>query len=241
MPTGPAGEDKGVNKPQQPELARSGRGEVDPAAAKTRRGGPIDATPPVGAVPQDNLPGHKPNQDQDKPEGPPPRPKARKPKASVQETVQGAATATITERAVAAVDEAQPEVAASFKFDFDARVAPLSYAVGVTPWTTGLEVRDGKLRVRFGVWSLTTPLDNVVAAEVTGPYAWLKVAGPPRLSLADRGITFATSTRQGVCIKFRKPVSVLVPFLKHPGLTVTVDDAEGLAARLGAPAAPQES
>lgn len=221
-----------MTKPQQPELARSGRGEVDPAAVKTRHGGPTDATPPVGAVPEDNLPGHKPEQDQDKPDGPPPRPRARKPKAPTKEAVQGAATATITERAVGAVDAAQPEAAASFKFDFDTSVAPLSYAVGVTPWTTGVEVRDGKLRVRFGAWSLTTPLDNVAGAEVTGPYAWLKVAGPPRVSLADRGVTFATSTRQGVCIKFRKPVSVLLPFLKHPGLTVTVDDAEGLAALL---------
>ena len=55
------------------------------------------------------------------------------------------------------------------------------------------------------------------------------VAGPPRLSLADRGITFATSTRQGVCITFREQVSALAPFMKHPALTVTVDEPERLA------------
>ena len=217
MPSAPKGEDREVTKPQQSELART-------------------ATPPAGPVPEDNLPGHRPDHDQDKPEGPPPTPKP-KPRArkAKPESVQGAATATMTERVVAAVDAAQPDAAslagstdASFAFEFDPRVAPLSYAVGVTPWTSKVEVRDGELCVRFGIWSLTTELDNIEAAEVTGPYQWLKIAGPPRLSLSDRGITFATTTRRGVCIKFREPVSVLVPLLKHPALTVTVDDPDAL-------------
>ncbi len=55
-------------KPQQPELARSGRGEVDPNAVKTRHGGPIDTTDAPGPIPEDNLPGHHPETEQDKPD-----------------------------------------------------------------------------------------------------------------------------------------------------------------------------
>jgi hypothetical protein len=107
----------------------------------------------------------------------------------------------------------------------------LAAPLGVTPWTTGLDVADGDLRVRFGPWVLRTPLDNVAGAEVTGPYSFVKVAGPPRLSLRDRGLTFATSTRRGVCIRFRQPVSGVLPggFVHHPGLTVTVEEPERLA------------
>lgn len=58
-----------MTKPQQPELARSGRGEVDPAAAKTRH---ADGPPPVsgnpGPVPEHNRPGHHPEREQDKPD-----------------------------------------------------------------------------------------------------------------------------------------------------------------------------
>ena len=230
-----------MTKPQQPELARSGRGEVDPHSAKTRTGGPTDATAPTGAIPDENLPGHKPDHDQDKPEGPPPRPRARKPTAATATATATAATATATQAAtevsgaakatITDLTEARQQRAeGSFRFAFEPRVAPLSMAFGITPWTSGVELVDGELRVRFGPWSLTTPLDNVASAEVTGPYSFLKVAGPAHLSFADRGVTFATSTRQGVCIRFKKPVPAIEPrgLIKHPGLTVTVEDAEEL-------------
>jgi hypothetical protein len=121
-----------------------------------------------------------------------------------------------------------------FRFAFEPRMTAFAFALGVTPWTSGVEVVDDELRVRFGPWSVTTRLDNVAGAEITGPYKLLKVVGPPHLSLADRGVTFATSTERGVCIKFREPVSAVLPggLLKHPALTVTVDDPEGLAERL---------
>jgi hypothetical protein len=106
----------------------------------------------------------------------------------------------------------------------------------VTPWTSAVEVVDGELHIRFGPWSLRTPLDNVLSAEITGPYSYAKVAGPAHLSLADRGVTFATSTKRGVCIRFREPVAALVPgrVLRHPGATVTVDHPEHLVALLNA-------
>jgi len=232
-----------MTKPQQPEIARSGRGEVDPAAAKTRRGGPTDETPPTGAIPADNLPGHRPEEDQDKPTGPPPRPRARAAasatatatatKTKAPPKVEGAATATITDLNEARQD--REDVEAHFRFAFEPKMVPFAFPLGITPWTTGLDISDGRLKVRFGPWSLTTPLDNVEGASVTGPYSLAKVAGPAHLSFADRGVTMATSTKRGVCIRFRDPVAALLPksLLRHPALTVTVEDPERLVELLG--------
>jgi hypothetical protein len=47
-------------------------------------------------------------------------------------------------------------------------------------------------------------------------------------------LTFASNSSAGLCISFREPVPAAEPFgvLRHPALTVTVDDVEGLAAAL---------
>jgi hypothetical protein len=47
--------------------------------------------------------------------------------------------------------------------------------------------------------------------------------------MTDRGLTFGTTTEGGVCLTFDQPVTGLDPLgvLRHPGLTVTVDDVEG--------------
>ena len=60
-----------MSTPQQPELRRSSKGETDPKSAKLRVGGPEDESGPTGAVPPENVPGHHPAHEQDKPEGPP--------------------------------------------------------------------------------------------------------------------------------------------------------------------------
>lgn len=93
-----------------------------------------------------------------------------------------------------------------------------------------VELDDDRLLVRFGYWSVCTPARNLAGAQVTGPFAAVTALGP-RLSLADRGLTFGTSTEQGVCIRFHHPVPGIEPLgvLRHPGLTVTVDDPESLA------------
>lgn len=121
-----------------------------------------------------------------------------------------------------------------FEFEFEDRVRPAAAAFGAVSRRTWVEVGDGELRIRFGFFRLTTPLANITGATVTGPYSWLRIAGPPRLSLADRGITFATTTRGGVCIQFAEPVAMRPPYgpLRHPGATVTVTRAEELAALL---------
>ncbi|HET6710513.1 hypothetical protein [Amycolatopsis sp.] len=94
----------------------------------------------------------------------------------------------------------------------------------------GLELDAAGLRVRFGPWLVETPLSNLAGAEATGPYRALRVFGV-RLSLADRGLTFGTTTRGGVCLRFREPVRGIDPWgwLRHPGLTVTVSEPELVA------------
>jgi hypothetical protein len=118
-----------------------------------------------------------------------------------------------------------------FEFAFDPVMAPAAALVGVTPWTSGVEVDAERLHVRFGPWSLRAPIDDIAGAEPTGPYRLLKVAGPPRLSLVDRGVTFATNRRAGVCIRFRHPVRAIDPWglLRHTAATVTVADVDRLA------------
>lgn len=93
------------------------------------------------------------------------------------------------------------------------------------------------LKARFGPWTLRTDLENVASAERTGPFGTLKTAGPAHLSFADRGLTFATNPDQGVCIRFHRPVGGIEPagLLRHPGLTVTVADSDGLIAALARP------
>lgn len=212
-------------KPQQPELARSGRGEVDPSAVKTRHGGPTDTTDAPGPVPEDNLPGHHPETEQDKPDVVPrARPRGRRapPKPAPPKKTPKAA------------DPPAAPVHERFTFAFEPVMAAAALPFGVTPLTASLDVADGELRVRFGPWSVRTSLDNVEGAEVTGPYALPKVIGPAHLSLKDGGLTFATTTRRGVCIRFRDPVSGIAPFglLKHPALTVTVAEPEHLVEAL---------
>lgn len=105
--------------------------------------------------------------------------------------------------------------------------------LGVGPGRGGVWVDDDMFVASFGPWVVRTPTSNVAGAEVTGPYKAWKVVGP-RLSLADRGLTFGTSTRAGVCVTFHVPVPGIEPIglLRHPSLTVTVSEPELLVARL---------
>lgn len=122
--------------------------------------------------------------------------------------------------------------------EFPFRFAPV-YRIAAVPFfirpaTTGVQLQDGMLRARFGPWRLQTGLDNVAGTTLTGPYGLLRTVGPAHLSLADRGVTFATNRDRGVCITFRAPVRCLDPTgrLRHPALTVTVRDYNALIAAL---------
>ena len=123
----------------------------------------------------------------------------------------------------------------AFTFDFDDRYRRLGRLFGISPDSALVTVADGSLTARFGPWLLATELSNIADAAVTGPYSYLKTAGPARLSIGDRGITFATNNRRGVCIRFHRPVPGIDPLGKihHPNLTVTVLDCAGLLAGLG--------
>lgn len=161
---------------------------------------------PTGPVPEANRPGRRPRVQQDKPTGPPPTPPGAVPRTT------------------------------HFPFRFDPPLRLPALLAGVVPDRADVEVGEERLTVRFGPWSLSTPLENVAGVSLTGPYTWFKVAGPPHLSFADGGITFATSTRAGACIRFRRPVpaALPVPLLRHPAATVTVADPEAFAEELEA-------
>jgi hypothetical protein len=300
-----------MSTPQQPELARSGRGASDPKSAKSHADAPLEATGPEGPIPADNAPGHHPAVEQDKPAGPPPRPRTAASKEAVRAGARAAdaeerserssrpplAKRTTSKRSKAAPArtrpvpvtggpaaelsgqaapgngsarsiastvavaggpaadlsaeladtsptgrdavvsqlrprrERRPTQTLRFPFAFERRVLPLSMLAGVVPLTSGVELDADTLRIRFGLWKLTTPLDNVAGVSVTGPYQLLRVAGPPHLSLSDSGITFATNTRRGVCVSFHEPVpaALPVPLLRHGAATVTVVEPDAFA------------
>ena len=124
----------------------------------------------------------------------------------------------------------------TFDFDFDPLYRTVALVFGITPRRAGVDVDGGRLVARFGPWRLSTDVANVAGTEVTGPYRTLATIGPAHLSLADRGLTFASNGRRGLCIRFTEPVPGLEPTgrLRHPGLTVTVADVDGLASALAA-------
>lgn len=84
-----------------------------------------------------------------------------------------------------------------FRFSPSYRLPALLF--GVTPATAWVEVDDVELRARFGPWSLRTPRANVASAQETGGFRFVKTAGPAHLSLADRGVTFASNSDRGGC------------------------------------------
>jgi hypothetical protein len=119
------------------------------------------------------------------------------------------------------------------RFDFafaDAYRLP-ALLFGVTPATTGVVVDGDELRIRFGPWSVHTLIDNIAGSQVTGPYGFVKTAGPAHLSFADRGLTLATNGDRGLCIRFVEPVAGIDPWgrVRHPAVTVTVEHPEALA------------
>jgi hypothetical protein len=127
---------------------------------------------------------------------------------------------------------------ARFPFRFHPAFTVPAALLGVTPSNSEVVIHDDELVARFGRWSVRTPLGNITSATVTGPYSWPKVIGPAHVSLADRGLTFASNPDEGVCIRFERPVRGAEPLglLRHPALTVTVEDTAALAELLDRPA-----
>ena len=221
-----------------PEVHRSGHTPVSPDHASEVADLTPDAPsgPPGGSIPPDNRPGHHPEVEQDKPRRRPPSGRRRSQRPAGRDNASGPGRAGRKDRGSRKESaEADADAATrTFEFAFESRLKPLSLMAGVTPGNARVELDDEHLTVRFGRWTLRTPLANVAGTERTGPYSWWKVAGPAHLSLADGGITFATTTAAGVCIAFHEPVPALVPgsMVRHPAATVTVADPQALIAAL---------
>jgi len=135
--------------------------------------------------------------------------------------------------------------AGQFEMAFDPRFRPLLATLGITPATAYVTVTADRLIACFGPWTCRTTPANVRAVRLTGPYRAYRALGP-RLSLADHGLTFGTTTHRGVCLLFREPVPGLdfLGLIRHPGLTVTVAEPQQFAAALrqcaGLPASGDE-
>ncbi|MEZ5170083.1 MAG: hypothetical protein R3A49_04965 [Acidimicrobiia bacterium] len=133
-----------------------------------------------------------------------------------------------------------------FDFDFEARFRPLLLMLGVAPRTSLVRLDDTELDVRFGPWAFSTPVSNISGVHMTGPYRWYTAIGA-RGSFADRGLTFGTTTRGGVCLVFHHPVPGLEPTgrMLHPGLTLTVAEprrfADAVLARMAGDGAAHDS
>jgi hypothetical protein len=121
----------------------------------------------------------------------------------------------------------------SFPFRFDPRFTLMLRLGGITPATSVVEINDEAFEARFGRWAVETPTANLARFEVTGDYRWYRAIGV-RSSLADRGLTFGSNARAGVCVCFHQPVSSNGPllFTVHTAVTVTVADVDGFAGAL---------
>jgi len=119
-----------------------------------------------------------------------------------------------------------------FPFAFDPRFRPLLAALGIRPGNSEVVVDDERFLARFGRWEARTSLANLAEVSTSGDYRWYRAIGP-RGSLADRGASFGSNARAGVCVRFHTPIPVLLgKRVLHPGLTVTVADPEALATEL---------
>ena len=134
-----------------------------------------------------------------------------------------------------------PDIPRRFSFRFDPVYRRFARLFGVTPERAWVEVREDEFEARYGRWRVRTPISNVAGAEATGPYSFFKTAGPARLAITDRGLTFASNGDRGLCITFHSPVSGIERSgrIRHPELTVTVLDIDGLVEALGRRPEPQ--
>lgn len=117
-----------------------------------------------------------------------------------------------------------------FPFAFASHYRWPARLLGIHDGSADVVVEDDHLIARFGPWRVTTPVGNISGVGLSGPFALAKTIGPPHLSFSDRGLTFATNADVGVCLSFTEPVPGMDPLgvLRHPGLTVTVADPDGL-------------
>jgi hypothetical protein len=73
-----------------------------------------------------------------------------------------------------------------YRFEFEDRYRLPARIFGVTEQSAVVTVDATEVEARFGRWTVRTPLTNVASVAITGPYAFVKTAGPPHLSFSDR-------------------------------------------------------
>ena len=125
---------------------------------------------------------------------------------------------------------------------FPIRIGPRSLGLvrilfGATPATAWVEADEGGLRARFGRFHLETPVANIAAWRIEGPFRWITAIGV-RLSIRHADLSFAGSPHGGVRMDFR--VAVRYGPLSLPALYVGADDLDGFAAALTALGVPGE-
>ena len=123
-----------------------------------------------------------------------------------------------------------------FDFRFEPTYRLAARPFGITPERAWVHIDDEHLLAKYGPWQLRTALANISQVTITGPYRFYRTAGPARLGITDGGLTFASNGELGVLLSFAKPVPAIDPLrlIRHPELTVTVADVDGLASALGA-------
>jgi hypothetical protein len=123
-----------------------------------------------------------------------------------------------------------------FGFRFAPAYRNAARPFGITPARAWVEVDDEQIVAAYGPWRLRTPRANISGVAITGPYRFYRTAGPARLGVTDAGLTFASNGDRGVLISFYERVPAIDPLklIRHPELTVTVADVDGLARALTA-------
>jgi hypothetical protein len=89
--------------------------------------------------------------------------------------------------------------------------------------------------VRFGFFSLSTPVNNLAGWRIEGPWAWITAIGV-RNGIRHGDVAFDSTHTGGV----RMDLWVPVPFgpLRRTAIYVTVEDLEGFAAALASLGVP---
>ena len=85
-----------------------------------------------------------------------------------------------------------------FPFRFDRAARYILLLLGVTPRTSGVIVADDRVSIRYGPWRSTLDRRNIRAVTAFRAVRAWKAIGL-RMSLADRSLTFGTSTSGGCC------------------------------------------
>ena len=93
-----------------------------------------------------------------------------------------------------------------------------------------------EMDAHFGLYRMTTPVDNIRSWRIEGPWSWFTAIGVRR-GIRDGVASYGGNHRSGVRVDFKEPVRWL-RMLHTPALYVTVADVEGFSADLKARGVP---